>query len=41
MDAIKRIQEIDVAIAADAKTTQVEYSSAMKKIQTRRDPGGE
>ncbi|SAL15059.1 Flagellar protein FliT [Caballeronia udeis] len=37
MDAIRRIQEIDAAIAANAKATQgelqVEYSSAMKKIQ--------
>jgi flagellar protein FliT len=37
MDVIKRIQAIDAAIAADAKTTQselqIEYSSAMKKVQ--------
>jgi|SRR5471032_2710293 flagellar protein FliT len=37
MAVINRIQAIDVAIAADAKTTQselqVEYSSAMKKVQ--------
>ena len=37
MEVINRIQAIDSAIAADAKTTQselqVEYSSAMKKIQ--------
>ena len=37
MAVINRIQAIDVAIAADAKSTQselqVEYSSAMKKVQ--------
>jgi len=37
MEVINRIQAIDSAIAADAKTTQselqVEYSSAMKKVQ--------
>ena len=37
MEAINRIQAIDAAIAADAKTTQTElqseYSSAINKIQ--------
>jgi flagellar protein FliT len=37
MEVINQIQAIDVAIAADAKTTQselqIEYSSAMKKVQ--------
>lgn len=37
MEVINRIQAIDAAIAADAKTTQTElqseYSSAMSKIQ--------
>jgi flagellar protein FliT len=37
MEVINRIQAIDAAIAADAKTTQaelqLEYSSAMKKVQ--------
>ena len=37
MEAINRIQAIDAAIAADAKTTQTElqseYSSAIHKIQ--------
>ena len=37
MDVINRIQAIDAAIAVDAKTTQselqIEYSSAMKKVQ--------
>ena len=37
MEVIKRIQAIDAAIATDAKTTQselqIEYSSAMKKVQ--------
>jgi hypothetical protein len=37
MEVINRIQAIDAAIAVDAKTTQselqIEYSSAMKKVQ--------
>jgi flagellar protein FliT len=37
MEVINQIQAIDVAIAADAKTTQselqIEFSSAMKKVQ--------
>jgi len=37
MEVINRIQAIDASIAADAKTTQaelqIEYSSAMKKVQ--------
>lgn len=37
IEVINRIQAIDTAIATDAKTTQselqIEYSSAMKKVQ--------
>jgi|SRR5471032_1915783 len=37
VEVINRIQAIDATIAADAKTTQaelqIEYSSAMKKVQ--------